>query len=252
MRADGRLIDEPQDSRGEIMAARTLRSKVFDMGEGKRRFQATPFDQCYVDDKGDVRSRRLLWTEQEGIWGCETDARKVYVLGPGTFSLVHRNGSEIVSTVALSDGTSFGDVTPVLKDANILDYEGVLPDVAWRIALTPGPVRNSIWLFSDAAPRDWTWTLEGVDISKHFQLEDNHAGCRANVGGGPEGAARGTTAHPWLEIDEMGGPEIERLPSGLERITIRKRWTGRVSATRSLTRVSRWEDVPVIYPVKIE
>jgi len=261
MKPDGSILDDLVGALRERTEDRKrggepqLHTKTWDMPGGKTGFQTATTPVHYVDDLGEVRTRRLKWNADGDGYSCETDARKVYVTGPSTWKMVHRNGT--VMDCRLYE-TGQGDLSAGDENQpapNLLDYT-VGPNTVRRFALTAGPVRDGIWLYGDNAPRDWTWEYTGFDIADNFKFEPDARACRENLLDTADRSAwaAGRPRQRWLEVDDFGGPQLELLPDGRQRITVRKQWTGRVWDMNEQTRVT--SPVPealagVEYPVKM-
>lgn len=256
MSDDGAILTAPPGAlRERPRKPGQMSAKYWDMPDGRVHFKASNEEVHYMDSSGDLRTRRLRFVnEGNGIIAARDDARKIVIdINDLRWRLIHRDGTELRSRIARIDNApidSLPNVTVNQIAPGIIEVPGISTDTVWRLALTPGGVVESFWLFSDDAPRDWMVELVGLDISSKFKLQQGHGMCVENLAQS-EGRSVTESLHRWLEINDFGGPEVSMLPDGRQRIRIRKRWTGRVSNVDPINRTAHWEDLPAAYPVKI-
>jgi len=260
MKPDGTLLgDPPADVIRE--RKRDAYGIEWERPGGQRHFKRMTRPALYHDGNG-WRRRRLKWTDEgNGVIACRSDARIVRVdTDDLRWRMRHRDGSSLIKiNLTHIDNVLIGTlpaVNYVIVPPNIVRVPNIATDTNWRITITDGPVVETVRLRSDQAPRDFTWRLKGVDIANRFRSEYendafyNHEYCRENI---LQNVNRPPAQEPfrWLEIDDFGGPQISVAPDGEDVITIRKRWTGRVSNIDPVTRIPAWETLPVSYPVEM-
>lgn len=232
---------------------RTLKSKTFELGDGRFHLQMSGRIQHYVDDTGQLRDIVPIWALADGVYSLGGSAYRVRV--PATrvaYQWQDRStGGSVDVRLYSVDGVLVRDLllTFTLEaDGPRLWWRNVLPDLDFFLLANPNTLGFHKLLKSASAPRDFVVEItEDLAIPKSKVQQSSIPG-RDNL----ERLVDRVIDSDRFRVTEM--LPIDRTPDvvkdGRRTYRVRTAWTGRVAEVDPVTRIKTWS-TKAAYPVRI-
>jgi hypothetical protein len=240
------IILKPQDAIAEITSHRTLHSKQFDLGSGKRRLVQKLGRVHFRDDAQQLQDIELTPTIDPAtgeIVATEVPYRfRVHAKGIGLDYQSREDGGNVTVKLDKIGNRSFNrnkSLSPTIQGNRVVfaDVDNGL-DIVFQI--TRFGVRTFRILKGSQAAREWAWEVEHDTAGETKIRKDKIAGQDASE----------------RRVDVIAS-STQKVPAGNGRhkFLSTEIWNGQVEHTDPATRIRSWKkesEVAITYPIAID